>query len=177
VTTDAQVSESEVLAGLGAVFDHAAHAVPSIRDALPLYRDLLGGRVYSGGINPWGGHLGLQLRYPGGNKLELLEPVRPDSPSVGRFLATHPRGGLHHLTFRVPDLEHAVAVLTDFGYQPFGTRLDDPAWRETYLHPRQTGGVLIQLVQAAEDTGSLDVPVDELLAQAEALRQKHNGAA
>ncbi|MBL7498702.1 VOC family protein [Frankia sp. CNm7] len=168
---DAQIGQPQVLAGLGARFDHVAHAVPSIRAALPLYRDLLGGRPYAGGINPWGGHLGLLLMYPGEKKLELLEPVRPDSPAVSRFLAEHPRGGLHHITFRVPDLAAAVDVLSGSGYKPFGTRLEDPAWRETYLHPRETGGVLIQLVEAAENVpGPLDVPVDELLARAEALR-------
>lgn len=172
---DAQVGGPEALAGLGALFDHTAHAVPSISAALPLYRDLLGGRPFSGGINPWGGHLGLQLVYPDGNKIELLEPVRPDSPSVGRFLEAHPRGGLHHLTFKVPDLVAAVDVLAGSGYRPFGTRLHDAAWRETYLHPRETGGVLIQLVEAEEDPGSLDVPVEELLAQAEALRLEHRG--
>jgi hypothetical protein len=43
-----------VLASLGAVYDHVAHAVPLIRQVLPLYVDLLGGVVCSGGISPWG---------------------------------------------------------------------------------------------------------------------------
>jgi hypothetical protein len=41
-----------VLAVVGAVYDHVAHAVPSIREVLPIYRDLLGGVATFGGVNP-----------------------------------------------------------------------------------------------------------------------------
>lgn len=87
-----------LLQSVGAIFDHVAHAVPSIRDLLPLYRDILGGEVAGGGFNDWGGHLGVHFTFPGGGRVELLEPIQPDSSSVGRFLERNPRGGLHHLT-------------------------------------------------------------------------------
>ena len=157
---------AETLRSIDAAFDHVAHAVPSIRASLPLYRDLLGGRVTAGGINPWGGHLAIQLEYQGG-MVELLQPVKADSPSVGAFLQRSPRGGLHHLTFKVRSLAAALEQVTAAGYDPFGTMLDAPGWKETYLHPRQTGGVLIQLAQGAPP--KLERPVEELLNEAEAL--------
>ncbi len=160
-----------MLRAIGAVFDHAAHAVPSIKAALPLYRALLGGTVVVGGINPWGGHLAVQLEYPHGGRIELLEPVQPDSPSVGSFLERSPRGGLHHLTFKVADLASAIGVVEAAGFKPFGTMLDQPNWKETYLHPRETGGVLIQLAQASPGFPGLERPLEELLDEAEAARR------
>jgi methylmalonyl-CoA/ethylmalonyl-CoA epimerase len=160
-----------VLRSIGAVFDHAAHAVPSIRSALPLYRDLLGGIVVVGGINPWGGHLAVQLEYPHGGRIELLEPVERNSSSVGSFLERSPRGGLHHLTFKVKDLAAALDDATNAGFTPFGTMLDQRNWKETYLHPRQTGGVLIQLAQAEPGFPRLEKPLEDLLQQADSMRR------
>ncbi len=161
----------QVLGGIKATYDHVAHALPSIRQALPLYRDLLGGQVSSGGISPWGGHLAIQLRYPGGARIELLEPARPDAPSIGAFLRSRPRGGLHHITFKVPDIASAIAALDQQGFDLVGTYTDLADWKETFMHPRQTGGVLIQLAQAGPGIpGQLARPLDVLLAQAEAGR-------
>ena len=161
------------LESLGAKFDHAAHAVPRIREVLPIYRDLLGGTLEGGGVNPWGGHLAVQFIYPGGGRIELLEPTQADAPSVGGFLARNPRGGLHHLTFKVPDLRAALTELDGMGLVPFGTMLDGENWKETYLHPRQTGGVLIQLAQAGPGVPPpLDRPIEQILEQAEAMRAK-----
>ena len=160
-----------VLALAGAVYDHVAHAVPSIREALPIYRDLLGGVVHSGGISPWGGHLAVQIEYAHGARIELLEPVRRNAPSIGNFLAASPRGGLHHVTFKVPDIQLALKRVLAAGYHPAGTYLEQAEWRETFLHPRETGGVLVQLAQAAPGVpGLLTQPLDELLEEAARLR-------
>jgi methylmalonyl-CoA/ethylmalonyl-CoA epimerase len=159
-----------LLQSVGAIFDHVAHAVPSIRDLLPLYRDILGGEVAGGGFNDWGGHLGVHFTFPGGGRVELLEPIQPDSSSVGRFLERNPRGGLHHLTFKVSDLRAALEVVTG-GYETFGTRVDEPSWQETYLHPRSTGGVLIQLVQSYPGLPpAFDRPLEEILDEADSRR-------
>jgi methylmalonyl-CoA/ethylmalonyl-CoA epimerase len=168
------------LAGAGAVFDHVAHAVPSIRDVLPLYVDLLGGEIEGGGFNPWGGHLAVQLIYPGGSRLELLEPTRPDSQSCSGFLARNRRGGLHHLTFKVADIRAALDSLGAAGFEPFGLMLDDPGWREAYLHPRQTSGVLVQIAQSSGGIPPpFKQPIDAVLDEAEAMRKaaEEGGAA
>ncbi len=164
--------EAQVLESVGAKFDHAAHAVLSIRAVLPIYRDLLGGTLEGGGFNPWGGHLAIQFVYPGGGRIELLEPTQADAPSVGNFLARNPRGGLHHLTFKVADLEVAMGELAKLGIEPFGTLTESDNWKETYLHPRQTGGVLIQLAQAGPGIPPpLHQPLEEILDEAETRRQ------
>ena len=163
--------DASILQSVGAVLDHAAHAVPSIRPVLPFYRDVLGGTVVAGGINPWAGHLSIQLEYRHGGKIELLEPARADSSSVGGFLERSPRGGLHHLTFKVDDLEAALEILTRAGFTPFATMMEHPDWKETFLHPRETGGVLIQLAQAKPGFPGLVAPLEELLDQAEEMRR------
>jgi len=162
-----------VLEEVGAVYDHVAHAVPSIKELLPLYCGLLGGVVRSGGISPWGGHLAVVIEYADGARIELLEPVRRAAPSIGGFLAASPRGGLHHVTFKVPDIQLALDRVRAAGYHPVGTYLEYAAWRETFLHPRETGGVLLQLAQAAVGVpGPLAQPLGDLLAEAARLREQ-----
>jgi methylmalonyl-CoA/ethylmalonyl-CoA epimerase len=165
--------ETALLRSAGAVFDHVAHAVPSIRELLPLYRDVLGGELAGGGFNEWGGHLAVHFTFPAGGRVELLEPLQPDSSSIGRFLERNPRGGLHHLTFKVSDLQAALERAAAGGYETFGTKVDEPAWQETYLHPRSTGGVLIQLVQSYPGLPpAFDRPLEEILDEAAIRRAK-----
>ena len=76
--------------------DHVAVAVRSIKAALPLSRDALGG-VYLMGGDQDGTWRWIQFRYPGGGKVELLEPL--GDGFLSRFLEGHGEG-LHHVTFK-----------------------------------------------------------------------------
>jgi methylmalonyl-CoA epimerase len=83
----------------------------------------------------------------GGQRVELVEPASPDSP-VSKFLAT--RGpGIHHIAWRVDDLAETLAKL-----KKAGLRLIDEAPRPgshntkiAFVHPKATGGVLMELVE------------------------------
>ena len=87
--------------------DHTAIAVHSIEDALPFYRDVLGGDPQELSHSPNNGFSALTLRYPHGGGIELITPLGP-SGFVHDFLAR--RGeGVHHITFLVNDLRAAVA--------------------------------------------------------------------
>lgn len=135
------------LVGLGAVFDHVALASARIRDQLPLYADLLGGRFAGGWVNTHVGFRAATLAYPGGGQVELLEAL-DGSTFLDRFLArSGGRGGLHHVTFLVPDVDEAVAALTGAGHDVFGVSGPDPVWSDAFVHPRTTGGVLLQVAQ------------------------------
>jgi methylmalonyl-CoA/ethylmalonyl-CoA epimerase len=113
-----------------------------IADALPLFRDLLGGRPGESGIG--GGFTFQQLVFPGGT-VELLEPLGDDS-FLHRFLGR--RGpGLHHVTFKVDDLPRWAARLRAAGYRVVGERYDTPEWRELFVHPKSGHGVLLQLAE------------------------------
>jgi methylmalonyl-CoA/ethylmalonyl-CoA epimerase len=127
--------------GIEVTFDHVAVAADRIRDLLPLYQTLLKGRFLTGGDSPETGYRAIQLEC-GGATVELLEPL-PGSTFLDTFLA---RGaGIHHLTFMVDDVESAIASIRGAGLTPIAVSLDDPDWQEAFLHPRETGGTLIQL--------------------------------
>lgn len=78
-------------------------------------------------------------------RVETLQPATPAS-FVQRFLDR--RGpGLHHVTFEVADWARAVAACEHHGVAIFGERFgetDGAPWREAFIHPRYTGGVLVQ---------------------------------
>ncbi len=95
--------------------------------------------------NPEDGYIGLEMSIPGSDtKWEILEPAGENS-FVERFLAQ--RGpGVHHVTFEVEDVEAAAKELRARGIEPFGLRLEGRA-RELFIHPRDAGGVLIQLFE------------------------------
>jgi methylmalonyl-CoA epimerase len=86
----------------------------------------------------------------GESHVELLRPLQPDT-GVGRFLAS--RGpGLHHVAYRVDDIEAALAALRDRGLQLIDEtpRVGIRDSRVAFVHPRSAGGVLTEIVQPAE---------------------------
>jgi methylmalonyl-CoA/ethylmalonyl-CoA epimerase len=125
--------------------DHVAVAVRSIRSALPLYRDALGGRYLMGGDTA-GTWRWIQLRYPGGGKVELLEPLADGF--LSRFLERYGEG-LHHITFKTDDLRAAIGELEGRGYELVDVDLDDQGWKEAFLRPSLAHGTLIQIAQSA----------------------------
>jgi methylmalonyl-CoA/ethylmalonyl-CoA epimerase len=147
---------------LDATFDHVAMAVPRIVDALPLYRDLLGGAFFTGGDNQRLGYRGVQLTYPGG-KVEILEPLTGSS-FLDTFFATRPVGGLHHVTFLVPDLRSAIAATESGGWTVHGERTEDARWQEVFVHPKQANGLLLQLAQTGPGYGPDPWTLEDALA-------------
>jgi methylmalonyl-CoA/ethylmalonyl-CoA epimerase len=121
---------------------HIGIAVPRIADALPFYRDILG-LVPRPAERADGAEI---VSLPFGDvDVELLEPVDPDGP-VARFLAK--RGpGIHHVCYRVPDLDAALARCRAAGYRLVDTtpRTGAGGRRIAFLHPQATGGILLEL--------------------------------
>jgi methylmalonyl-CoA epimerase len=86
----------------------------------------------------------------GESHVELLRPLQPDT-AVGRFLAS--RGpGLHHVAYRVDDIEAALDALRDRGLQLIDEtpRVGIRGSRVAFVHPQSAGGVLTEIVQPAE---------------------------
>jgi methylmalonyl-CoA/ethylmalonyl-CoA epimerase len=122
--------------------DHVAVAVRSVKAALPLFRDALGGEYLMGGDSPDGTWRWVQFRYPGGGKVELLEPL--GEGFLSRFLEGHGEG-LHHVTFKTEDIEAAIAQLEDGGYELVDVDLSGDDWKEAFLRPSKAHGTLIQV--------------------------------
>lgn len=121
---------------------HVGVAVASIAEALPFYRDVLG--LEPGAPEEADGAAIVSLDF-GGIEVELLEPRSPDSP-VARFLAK--RGpGIHHICYRVPDLEAALAACRRAGYRLVDEvpRAGAGRRRVAFLHPKGTAGILLEL--------------------------------
>jgi methylmalonyl-CoA/ethylmalonyl-CoA epimerase len=121
---------------------HVAIAVPSILEALPLYERLHGAPGSPVEELP---SQGVRVSFVG--SVELLEPTGPDTP-VGRFLAR--RGpGLHHIAYRVPHIPTALSELESEGFEPIDRepRIGAGGHRVAFLHPRTTGGILLELVE------------------------------
>ncbi len=128
------------------LLDHVALAVEHRADAWPRYAGDLAGCWRSGGTGP--GFAPSQLEYADGKKVEILRPYRTEENDfLRRFLDRHGPGP-HHLTFKVGDIEDALAEATEAGYAPINVDLTDPTWKEAFLHPRDATGVLIQLAQS-----------------------------
>ncbi len=125
-------------------FDHVAIGVHEIDRAAVLFGDILGGESVAGWDVPDEGFRFAQLRYPNRMKIELMEPVG-DSGFLPKFLAR--RGeGVHHLTFRVKDIESKLQYLRSRDIEPIHVVLQG-RWKEAFIHPRQAHGVLIQLME------------------------------
>ncbi|MEP6590507.1 MAG: methylmalonyl-CoA epimerase [Gemmatimonadota bacterium] len=123
---------------------HIGVAVPSIEAAQRFYRDVLG--VPTRGPEVADGARILHLLF-GESEVELLEPVDPDSP-IAKFLAR--RGpGIHHICYRVADLDAALAACRAQGYQLVDEqpRTGAGGCRIAFVHPKATDGILIELTE------------------------------
>jgi methylmalonyl-CoA/ethylmalonyl-CoA epimerase len=129
--------------------DHLGIAVESIESALSFYTDALGLAVaHTEEVEDQG--VRVAMLPVGESRVELLEPVGPDTP-VGKFLAK--RGpGLHHVCYHVDDIHAALERL-----KASGARLIDERPRAgagghlvAFVHPSATGGVLVELSQPSD---------------------------
>jgi methylmalonyl-CoA/ethylmalonyl-CoA epimerase len=133
--------------------DHVGIACHDLEQAIAFYESTFGLEVVSRERDEGQGVNEAMLQVadaPAGTSyVQLLEPLGPDTP-VGRFLAR--RGeGVHHIGYGVTDI---TAALAEIGAT--GVRLIDARPRHgsmgasiAFLHPKDVGGVLTELVQAA----------------------------
>ncbi len=123
---------------------HVGIAVPSIDAALPFYRDVLG--LAPGHPETADGATIVALAL-GDVQVELLEPRDPDGP-VAKFIAK--RGpGIHHVCYRVPDLDRALERCRAAGYRLVDEvpRRGAGGQRIAFVHPKTTAGILVELTE------------------------------
>ena len=130
------------------VIDHVGVAVEDIDAALPYYRDVLQmPLVHRETVSDQG--VEAALLDVGDGHIELVAPLGPDT-AVGKFLAK--RGpGLHHVAYRVDDVEATLGELTKAGVRLIDEqpRTGIRGSRVAFLHPASSGGVLTEIVQPA----------------------------
>ena len=141
-----QSSVDQFVGELGVVaLDHTAIAVRSIQAALPLYRDLLGGKPNGFERLSHKGFMWLTLRYPNGSQVELLEPVGANG-FLHSFLERYGEG-VHHMTFIVGDLRRAVERARGASLRVVDEDYRDERWQEAFISPRSAFGTIVQLAQ------------------------------
>lgn len=148
------------LADLVERFDHIALGVVDVESSLPLI-DLLGGRFHAGADHVRNRFRWVQFQLPGGSRLELIAPLSTASFLV-RFLEK--RGeGVHHVTYKVTDVEAAASRAELLGYRLTGLHLH-PEWSEVFIHPSHAHGVLIQLAAWPDETVWTATTLEDVLA-------------
>jgi methylmalonyl-CoA epimerase len=128
--------------------DHVGIAVEELDGALATYGETFGMELVHREVIAEHG-IEAALLEVGEQHIELLAPLSADSP-VGRFLAS--RGpGLHHVAYRVGDIDVALAELLSRDVEMIDSapRTGIRASRIAFIHPNATGGVLTELVEAA----------------------------
>jgi len=131
--------------------DHVGIAVPDLDAALAFYAETFGLRCVHQETNEEQGVREAMLAVGTGTgpRLQLLAPLRPDS-AIAKFLDRN-GPGLQQLAYTVADVEATSAAL-----RARGLRLlyDEPKHgtagsRINFVHPKDAGGVLVELVQPA----------------------------
>jgi methylmalonyl-CoA/ethylmalonyl-CoA epimerase len=129
--------------------DHIGVAVDDLDEAIALYGERFGmplehrETVQEQGVEA-------VLLGAGESHVELLRPLGPDT-AVGKFLAKS-GPGLHHVAYGTDDIESALEAVRSAGLELIDDRprAGMRGSRVAFLHPKSTGGVLTELVEAPE---------------------------
>lgn len=143
--------------------DHVGIAVPDLDVAVAFHRDVLGMRLVHEETNEEQGvreammAVGPDAEQLGATRVQLLAPLTPDSP-IARFL-DRSGPGLQQVAYRVADVEAAADELRARGLRLLYPRArhGTAGSRVNFVHPRDAGGVLVELVQPP------DAPVPPVL--------------
>lgn len=130
--------------------DHIGIAVRNLETSLKFYTEVLG--LTCNGIELVPDQKAKVAFLPlGDSEIELLEPTLPDSP-VGKFIESKGEG-LHHIAYRVADINAALSLL-----KVQGVNLLDQEPRKgaggaliAFLHPKASGGILTEVCQRGEE--------------------------
>jgi methylmalonyl-CoA/ethylmalonyl-CoA epimerase len=129
--------------------DHIGVAVEDLDDAIQLYEERLGMPLQHRETVEEQGVEAVLLGV-GESHVELLRPLSPDT-AVGRFLARS-GPGLHHVAYGTDDIDSALEAVRGAGLRLIDERprIGIRGSRVAFLHPKSTGGVLTELVEAPE---------------------------
>lgn len=130
--------------------NHVGVAVPDIHKAIDFYRDVLGATdITEPKALPPQGVTYAFVNLPSG-QVELIEPYGEDSPIL-KFLDRNPKGGQHHVCFEVENIHEAKALMETRGMRVLNEpRIGAHGTLVVFLHPGDSGGVLIELMETPE---------------------------
>lgn len=147
----------EELGALVTAVDHVGIAVGDLDAAIAFHRDIFGLELAHIETNEEQGVREAMLRAPGdptaATQVQLLAPLRADS-AIAKFL-DRSGPGLQQLAFRVTDVAAATAALRAKGLRLLydTPRRGTADSRINFVHPKDAGGVLVELVEPAPSQG------------------------
>ena len=127
--------------------DHISMGAPDWKAQADLLERLLGFKfLHSFAAGPKSDFSGCVSQVPGTDmEFEVIAPAGERS-FVQKFL-DESGPGLHHITLEVPSITEAITELERMGLHPMGGLQDDGMWKLTYVHPKESGGILWQLFE------------------------------
>lgn len=130
---------------------HIGIAVENVENALKQYRDVFGMKLEE--ISEFlPQKVKIAFLKIGDVKIELLEAISGDS-AIKKFIEK--KGvGIHHIAFKVENIEKAIEQLKSNGYTMIDEKPREGAHNTkiAFLHPKSTGGVLMELVESRIET-------------------------
>jgi methylmalonyl-CoA/ethylmalonyl-CoA epimerase len=132
--------------------DHIAVAVTNLTEALAFYKEQFGLECLDVEVVEDQGVRVAKLDL-GNTHLELLEPLKPETP-VGKFL-DRKGPGLHHICLAVNSIRDELANLKNHGATLIDEepRIGAGGAQIAFVHPKSTGGVLLELSQPKKNPG------------------------
>jgi methylmalonyl-CoA/ethylmalonyl-CoA epimerase len=134
--------------------DHVGIAVPDLDEAMAFYRDTFGMETVHEETNEEQGVREAMVAVgdpndPAGSCIQLLAPLSPES-TIAKFL-DRSGPGMQQLAYRVDDVEAVADVLRQRGVRLLydAPRRGTSGSRVNFVHPKDAGGVLIELVEPA----------------------------
>ncbi|MBF4764945.1 methylmalonyl-CoA epimerase [Nocardioides islandensis] len=130
--------------------DHVGIAVPDLDEAMAFYRDTFGMETVHEETNEEQGVREAMVAVgDSGSCIQLLAPLSPES-TIAKFL-DRSGPGIQQLAYRVDDVEAVAGVLRQRGVRLLydAPRRGTSGSRVNFVHPKDAGGVLIELVEPA----------------------------
>ena len=133
--------------------DHVGIAVPDLDEAISLYEGAFGMKVAHEETNEEQGVREAMIAVgDSGSCIQLLAPLNEES-TIAKFL-DRSGPGLQQLAYRVTDVEQVSAILRERGLRLLydAPKRGTANSRINFIHPKDAGGVLVELVEPARET-------------------------
>jgi len=144
----------DIPAHLFTCIDHVGIAVPALDEAIALYKDAFGMEVQHQETNEEQGVREAMVAVgDSGSCIQLLAPI-DESSTIAKFL-DRSGPGLQQLAYRVTDVEQVSAILRERGLRLLydAPKRGTADSRINFIHPKDAGGVLVELVEPAAAHG------------------------
>ena len=131
--------------------NHVGVAVPDIHKAIEMYRNVFGVMDITEPADlPPQGVTYAFVNLPSG-QVELIQPYGDKSP-ITKFLEKNHKGGQHHICFEVKDIHAASVAMAEKGMRVLNKpRIGAHGTPVVFLHPGDSGGVLIELMETPKE--------------------------